>query len=209
MMQETRQQILDYLRVNPDATVRNLGEILGLTATGVRQHLTILEQGGLIESREERGKVGRPALVYSLTAAGEASYPLVYDLLSNVLLDEVRASYGAEGFQQVIRGVATRMAAPHVQRLETATTPLERVGEACAVLRDQHIVADWEEGGGAFLLHERTCPYPEVARQNSSVCAIDIAYVRELTQMDARLIECRVRGDNLCTYRLQPEVATA
>jgi predicted ArsR family transcriptional regulator len=92
MMQETRQQILDYLRVHPDATVRNLGELLALTATGVRQHRTLLEQDGLIESREQRCKVGRPALVYSLTAAGEASYPLVYDLLSNVMLDEFRAS---------------------------------------------------------------------------------------------------------------------
>lgn len=105
-MQETRQHILVYLCVHPDATFRNLRELLTLTTTGVRQHLTLLEQDGLIESREQRGKVGRPALVYSLTAAGEASYPLVYDLLSNAMLDEVHASYGADGFQQMIRGVA-------------------------------------------------------------------------------------------------------
>lgn len=73
----------------------------------------------------------------------------------------------------------------------------------------QHIVADWEEDGDAILLHERTCPYSEVARQNSSVCSIDISYVRELTQIDARLVECRVRGDSGCTYRLQAEAVTA
>ena len=99
MIQETRQQILDYLRVHPDATVRSLGELLVLTATDVRQDLTILEPDDLIESREQRGNVGRPALVYSLTSDGEASYPLVYGLLSNVMLDEVRSTYGAEGFQ--------------------------------------------------------------------------------------------------------------
>ena len=83
----------------------------------------------------------------------------------------------------MIRGVAKRMAAPHAQRLDATATPLESVEEACEVLRDQHIVADWEQDGDEILLHERTCPYPEVARENSSVCAIDIAFVRELTHM--------------------------
>ncbi len=207
-MQETRQQILDHLRITAETTVRELGEVLDLTATGVRQHLTLLEQSGLVTSREARGKVGRPALVYSLTPAGEESYPLGYDLLASVLLEEIRSTYGSAGFQQVIRGVAERMATPHLQRLEGAT-PEERVEQACALLREQHIVADWERDGDAFLLHERTCPYPEVARQNSAVCVIDVAYTRALTGMDARLVKCRVRGDEGCTYRLQPNGTTA
>ncbi|MDP6605805.1 MAG: helix-turn-helix domain-containing protein [Dehalococcoidia bacterium] len=207
-MQETRQQILDHLRVTPEATVRELGEVLDLTATGVRQHLTLLEQGGFVTSREVRGKVGRPALVYSLTTAGEESYSLNYDLLAGVLLEEVRSSYGTTGFQRVIRGVAERMAAPHLQRFE-GTTPEQRMEEACALLREQNVVADWEADGDAFLLHERTCPYPVVARQNSAMCVIDIAYTRALTGMDARLVECRVRGDGGCTYRLQPSAVSA
>ncbi len=202
-MQATRQQILDYLRLRTEATVRELGEFLRLTATGVRQHLTVLEQEELVSSREERGKVGRPALVYSLTARGEASYPMCYDVVANALLDEVRSTYGPAAFQQVIRGVAVRMAAPHVSRLSGA--PLEnRVEAACELLRDQGVVADWERKSGGFLLHERTCPYPEMARHNSAACVIDVAYMRELTGMDARLVECRVRGDRGCTYRLQP-----
>lgn len=203
-MQATRQQILDHLRLRGEATVRELGDQLGLTATGVRQHLTILEQEGYVASREERGKVGRPALVYSLTALGEATYPMGYDQLARALLDEVRSTYGAAGFQQVIRRVAVRMAEPHTARLGGAS-PEERVRAACALLGEQDVVADWErDGNGGYLLHERTCPYPEVARHNSAVCVIDVAYMRELTGMDARLVRCRVRGDGGCTYRLMP-----
>ena len=202
-MQATRQQILDHLRLRTEATVRELGEFLSLTATGVRQHLTVLEQEGLVSSREERGKVGRPALVYSLTARGEASYPMRYDVVANALLDEVHSTYGPAAYQQMIKGVAVRMAAPHASRL--AGAPLEnRVDAACELVRDQGVVADWERKDGGFLLHERTCPYPEMARHNSAACVIDVAYMRELTGMDARLVECRVRGDRGCTYRLQP-----
>ena len=198
-MQATRQQILDHLRLRTEATVSELGEFLSLTATGVRQHLTVLEQEGLVSSREERGKVGRPALVYSLTARGEASYPMRYDVVAN----EVHSTYGPAPYQQMIKGVAVRMAAPHGSRL--AGAPLEnRVDAACELVRDQGVVADWERKDGGFLLHERTCPYPEMARHNSAACVIDVAYMRELTGMDARLVECRVRGDRGCTYRLQP-----
>lgn len=202
-MQATRQQILDFLRRHGEATVRELAGHLELTATGVRQHLTVLERGALIGSREERGRVGRPALVYSLTALGEASYPMSYDVLANAVLDEVRDAYGAAGFQQVIRGAAVRMSEPYASALD-GLPPERRVAAACDLLRERDVVADWERDGDAFLLRQRSCPYPDVARRNSAACVLDVAQISALTGMDARLTECRVRGDRCCTYRLEP-----
>ncbi len=65
-MQTTRQQILEYLQRHGRATVKELGQVLRLTSTGIRQHLTVLERDGLVVAREERGRVGRPTLVYTL-----------------------------------------------------------------------------------------------------------------------------------------------
>ena len=61
-MQTTRQQILGRLQRQGRATVKELGQLLGLASTGIRQHLTVMERDGLLEAREERGRVGRPAL---------------------------------------------------------------------------------------------------------------------------------------------------
>ena len=41
-IQATRQQILEYLQRHGRATVKDLGNLLGLTSTGIRQHLTVL-----------------------------------------------------------------------------------------------------------------------------------------------------------------------
>ncbi len=202
-MQTTRQQILDYLRLHRDASVKDLGRLLGLTATGVRQHLNILEQEGLVASFEQRGKVGRPPLRYTLTSQGDATFPKQYDALANALLDEVRACYGSEGLQQIVRGVATRLATSEEEVVADAS-PDVRVDAVVELLRSRGVVADWERSGDAYLLHERTCPYPEVARRNSVACAMDVAQVRELSGMDARLTACVVRGDACCTYRLLP-----
>lgn len=109
-MQATRRQILEHLRKHGQATVKDLGSVLGLTSTGIRQHLTVLERDGLVHAREERGHVGRPALVYSLSEAGESLYPKMYDELANAVLEEAHAAAGSEKFQSVLRRVAVRFA---------------------------------------------------------------------------------------------------
>src|SRR6185295_896300 len=93
-MQSTRQQILEYLQRHGRGTVKELGELLGLTSTGIRQHLTVLERDGFVEAHEERGRVGRPTLVYSLTNKADGLFPKTYDLLASVLLEEIRSGQG-------------------------------------------------------------------------------------------------------------------
>src|SRR5207247_6479624 len=91
-MQSTRLRILEYLQRNGRATVKELGQLLGLTSTGIRQHLTVLERDGLVAVREERGRVGRPNLVYSLTDEADAVFPRTYDVRASVLRAEDRRS---------------------------------------------------------------------------------------------------------------------
>ena len=83
-------------------------------------------------------------------------------------------------------------------------TSSERIEAVAQLFMERGIVADWERDGDVFLLHERTCPFPEVARRNSISCAMEVAEVRLLTGMDARLQSCIVRDDDCCTYRLSP-----
>jgi predicted ArsR family transcriptional regulator len=202
-MQATRQRILEQLRLARGATVKDLCSLLGLTPTGVRQHLTILEQEGLVQSSELRGKVGRPAHRFTLTRRGETLFVSGYDRLANALIDEVREVFGGEGLQRVMRGVAGRLSGGHVAALESLT-PEQRVQSVVELLEEDNVIADWERDGDSFLLHERTCPYPAIARRNSVSCALEVAEVRMLTGMDARLTSCIVRGDDHCTYRLRP-----
>ena len=98
-MQTTRQEILDHLQKHGRATVKELGQLLGLTSTGIRQHLTVLERDGLVLAREERGRVGRPTLVYSLTDKAESLFPRGYDELANPLLEELRGGRGTPPYR--------------------------------------------------------------------------------------------------------------
>jgi predicted ArsR family transcriptional regulator len=201
-LQATRQQVLDHLRLHGQATVKELGRLLSLTSTGVRQHLTVLERDGLVEAHEERGHVGRPAFVYRLTEQGDALYPKLYDSLANVLLNELRTIAGGDALQKVLRLVATRFAEPYMGRVEG--NPLaERVAETARILQERGCLADYSAHDGDWYVSQYTCPFPSVARSNSSVCAMEVEFVRRLTGADARLVSSLLRGDRSCTYRIR------
>ena len=152
-MQATRQQILDYLRRKGRATVRDLDSFLHLTSTGVRQHLTVLEREGFVAAHEERGRVGRPALVYELTERGDALYPKSYDELANVLLEEVRALAGAEALQTLLRRVAARFAEPYKERLAGRSLD-ERVQQASQIIEERGCLAESSKDGEDWVIKQ-------------------------------------------------------
>ena len=201
-MQATRQQIVDYLRRQGRATVKDLDAHLSLTSTGVRQHLTVLEREGLVEAQEERGRVGRPALVYRLTEQGDALYPKSYDELANVLLEEVRELAGGQALQTLLRRVATRFAEPYRERLEDRPVS-ERVQEASRIIGERGCLSDCVQDGDDWLIRQYTCPFPKVAGENSCVCSLDVEFIRQLVGADARLTTSLLRNDRACTFRIR------
>jgi predicted ArsR family transcriptional regulator len=211
-MQATRQQILDYLRRHGQATVKDIGQHLGLTATGIRQHLTVLERDGLVDAHEERGHVGRPALVYRLSPVGDALYPKKYDELANALIEEARSVLGSQALARLMKSVAARFAA--AQQSRVAGKPLvERVQAASEVLENRGSVVTLTAQDGDYAIRTHTCPYWNVATKNSIICALDVEFVRQLVGEDMRLTTSLLRGDDCCTFHIrgaaQPHKGTA
>jgi predicted ArsR family transcriptional regulator len=207
-LQATRQEILDYLRRHGQATVKELGPHLGLTSTGIRQHLTVLERDGLVEAREERGHVGRPALVYRLTSTGDAVFPKRYDELATALIEESRILLGTDSLQKLMKNVAGSFAAPYMSRLE-GRPAAERAEETARILVERADVTESSWSGSEFLIKRYTCPFWSVAQRNSAVCALDVEFMRRLSGCDTKLTTSLLRTDSSCTFRLRPPAAAA
>jgi len=207
-MQATRQQILDFLRQHGEGSVRDLGAHLSLTATGVRQHLAILEREGYVVSRELRGHVGRPALTYRLTATAEALYPKSYGELASALLESARATLADDDYRRLVNGAAETLALPHLPVL-AGLPQAERIEAACGVLRAQDVVVTCEpDGGGGFVLVERTCPFRDAASRHESVCGMHEALIGRLAGMKATLVSTLASGADQCVYHLVPATAS-
>lgn len=203
--QSSREAILAHLHGHGQATTRELAQLLGLTPTGVRQHLALLERDGLVNALAQPGKVGRPALVYSLTDRAEAFFPKNYAMFINVLLEELRSMAGAEALQQLLRRVSARMAESYEQDGADASLP-ERIQRTAQALRQFGSTVETEQHDDEYLIQQFTCPYPQVARRHSAICALEVGFVQRMTGSDARLTGSLLRGDRACTYRVRPSM---
>lgn len=194
-MQATRQQILDFLRQHGEANVRDLGDHLRLTATGVRQHLAILDRDGLVASRDVRGRIGRPALSYRLTARAEALYPKAYDRLALAVIASARRRLDDAGFAALIEDAALLLARPHREQVGDGS-PGERLDALCEVLRDQEVVVDYAACDDGFLLEQKTCPFPDAAEASPATCDLDTALLSAITGLPVELVHSRAHGSN-------------
>ena len=148
-MHTTRERILTHLKRYPGAGVDALAQALELAPMTIRQQLTKLRGDGLVEARPERGRTGRPAHAFTLTAAGEEQFPKAYDRLARLLIEALPESgvsdghgnRGANGSGEtsradLFRQMVVKAAEPHRERLERLQ-PCERVQEAVAILQDE------------------------------------------------------------------------
>src|SRR3990172_10519773 len=87
----SRARVLARLRRAP-RTVNELAAELRLTDNAIRSHLSGLEAAGQVERAGVRqgGGPGKPALVYRLSAAGEATSPKAYGPALEALLDVLK-----------------------------------------------------------------------------------------------------------------------
>lgn len=106
-MKPTRQRLLEYVRVHPDATAADLARGLRLTHADVRYHLhLLLDEGVLAVTGTRRRGRGRPARTLRLASAID---PQRFDLLSSALLSEVLADLSSGEKVSFLQRVAERL----------------------------------------------------------------------------------------------------
>jgi predicted ArsR family transcriptional regulator len=94
-----------------------------------------------------------------------------------------------------------------MERVEGKTLP-ERGAEIAKIISERGCLADVTVQGDECFVNQYTCPFPNVARNNSGVCALEVEFVRRLAGADARLVSSLLRGDKSCTYRLRYDTVT-
>jgi predicted ArsR family transcriptional regulator len=198
--------ILDLLRKQPSLTVNELSSAMRVTATAVRQRLTRLMAQGYIERASTGSGRGRPSHAYRLTSKGERKTGTNFGDLAVVLWQELRSIKEPE----IRRGLLSRLS----QRLSAqysieGKTIRERMEALAKLFTQREIPFEVGEQNGLPVLHALACPYPELAEQDRSVCAMERMMFSELLGENVRLDQCRLDGANCCTFHTTPESSPA
>lgn len=163
-------KILAFLQRRGEATVKDLEELLGISTTAVREHLTHLEAKDLLGTRLVRSGPGRPRLLYFLTARAQELFPKQYDTLVTMLMREIASSQGPQQLQILLDAVAARLADEYRAQLRGEGVA-ERLEQLRAILEARGIPAEVEaehEGIRVFA-----CPYLDVAQEHAAVCTME------------------------------------
>jgi predicted ArsR family transcriptional regulator len=202
-MQSTRQEILDILRQNRQATVEDLAERLGLTPMTIRHHLNVLQAQGLVVTAEVRRiqTVGRPRLVYSLTDAADELFPQGYGELAGHLVAELKEAMGPDETPRVFRRIADRIAG-EVPPPVPGRTFEERLAQVSLHLKRLGFLFTWTKTDEGYLLTNTNCPYRRVAQEHAELCAMDMMLLRRVLGVEPTQISHVREGATSCTCLL-------
>src|SRR5262245_62673553 len=157
-------RILVLLKTRGPQTSADLGAALGVTGEAARQQLVKLASEGLVVATAEPRGVGRPASVWTLTAAGNARFPDAHAELTVQLLAAIRTELGEEALDRLIAARAAGARACYEAALAGAGSLEERVARLAELRTREGYMAEWRaEGDGSGRANVGT-PVTEAAR---------------------------------------------
>ena len=205
-MQSTRQEILEILKEERQATVEDLAQRLELTPMTIRHHLNVLQAQNLVMAYKvhRSKKVGRPRLVYTLTDAADELFPQSYGDLARHLVSEVKQTMGKEEAEAILRRVAERVA-------REAPPPVAgqgfegRLTQTIDFLREQGFISRWEKTKEGYVITNINCPYRYVSREHDELCIMDTEILTNLLGVTPRRLSSMRAGEPTCSFLLVPE----
>ncbi len=201
-------QFLDLLRKRGALSVSQLISLSGVTATAVRQRLNRLLKQGLIERAATAGNRGRPSHKYTLTDLGRRSAGANFADLAVALWGEMREIKDREIRRGLLQRVSKRMAEAYAEQIQGDSLD-ERMESLAAIFTARQIPFDVShapatDGRSLPVLSAHACPYPELAEQDQSICAMERMMFSELLGENVKLSNCRLNGDTCCTFEPAP-----
>lgn len=199
-------QFLQELHRLGAATVAELGERLGVTATAVRQRLVRLEGHALVSRQTVREGRGRPHHVYEVTPAALHDLGDNYSELAMILWREIGRIEDAEIRQGVVSRIREALISRYGHSSEGLSV-LERFVRLKDSLHEHGFDVELGQQSGLPILRENHCPYLELATQDPAICELEHAVFEEALGMRIERTNCCLDGHHCCEFTPVAEIA--
>ena len=205
-LEGTRGRILEELASAP-RTARDLAKTLGIQESAARGHLDRMEEKGLVVPSFRREGVGRPRKRYLLTGQGQDLFPKKYDLILDVVVDELLAREG-EGFVSALFAEsARRMAGAIAKEIPKGGTTDDKARRLVAALNELGFRCTAEKTADGHLRVVRTnCIFRHSALAHPYLfCDVFDKNLTEalLGEVGVDLEDSIGRGGMRCTHLIQ------
>ena len=199
-------EVLLALKKRGEARAEEIAEALGITPSGVRQHLSALRATQLVTYRKIHAGPGRPKFAYRLTDLAEALFPKAYLEFTNDVLEHIE-----EEDPELLGRIFERR---RRRRVEAARKRLagkslnEKVAMLVRILDEDGYLADFERHpDGTYLINLHNCAIWRVAVRYGLACSTELEFLREaLPEAEIDRVAHKVAGAYVCAYEVRPLV---
>jgi predicted ArsR family transcriptional regulator len=202
---EPKKRLLYYLKVMQQAGLEDLAAVMKISRMAVHKHLSALQQRGLVEAIENRGRVGRPKMIYQLTSQSKTVFPKSYSAIATQALDFIEKNLGKEGVEKVLRERQSELFDQYYKRLKDIN--FERQVKELARIRDEEgYMADSKKeprGGKKHVLLEYNCPIIHIAEKHWEACSIETELFEKLLGAEIETTHRAAKGDAVCKFMIK------
>ena len=193
--------VLDLLRKRDTMSVAELAQMLQVTATAARQRLVRVMAQGYVQRASAKSSRGRPAHRYSLTDKGRRKTGANFADLAIALWHEIRAIKDPEVRRGLFQRISRRLVDLYADQIvgTTIEEKMESVGE---LFGERQVPVTVDSSGELPVLTVWACPYPQLAEQDRTICAMERMMLSDLLGQNVRLDKCRLDEGSCCTFEL-------
>ena len=215
----TKQDILQHLLKQGQATAQDLAVELDISPQAIRRHLKDLEAEELISYQTTQAGMGRPQHIYQLSRQGRdrlrqnlSNLPDSHGEFAVSLLDTLVQTVGYDQMSVILRKQWERKAIEYRTSVGTGSLQ-ERVANLVELRRVEGYMTECypvessdsdSDQGSQFIMTEYNCAISSVAESFPSVCG------HELEMFATVLPDCKVErthwlvnGEHRCGYLVQ------
>ena len=199
-------RILALLKTKGPQSAGQIARRMRVTAMAVRQHLYRLCKEAMVDFRDERRRIGRPARIWRLSERAAENFPDNHRELSIGILDAVRELHGENGLERLLAERTRQQTTQYCDRMPANSAPLSsKVAALAAIRTTQGYMAEWSRNrDGSFRLIENHCPVCSAAGNCPAVCREELALFGSLLGHETKIDreEHILSGARRCSYRI-------
>ena len=203
---EPKKKLLYYLKIMQQVGLEELAKIMKVSRMAVHKHLALLQDRGLVEGVEVRGRVGRPKMMYQLTSQSKTVFPKSYSAIATYALDFIERNMGKEAVTMVLRGRQHELFDQYYKRLKDLDFD-KQVKELAKIRDEEGYIAESKKesksGGGKHVLLEYNCPIIHIAEKHWEACSTEIELFEKLLGADIETTHRAAKGDLICRFEIK------
>jgi DeoR family transcriptional regulator, suf operon transcriptional repressor len=200
----SRDRILELLlRSEEPLGVQALSAALGVSRNAAHQHVVALEREGLIERASPIRTKGRPSRGFRLSAAGRATFPRQYALLSKQLLAELSRRLDPAELRDAMQRIGETLAGSLSAQVDGG----DAIPSIAALMRELGYESKAVEGVEGLEIEAHNCVFHDLAMADPTICEVDLALLRSLSGKSVEHRRCMARGERSCRFAFRPRKA--